>query len=75
MKQLTPSQMITRSFWCGYLFYMFMNQAVMDWVGQDEFIAIAENNWIDTHWLMWTVFCAAIWWIYDKLQNSVKGLN
>ena len=72
MANRSPSEMLSLSFWCGFWFHLFLTQVFMDFLGLSEYILWVEDNWTNTHWMMWVALCVLIVYIHKKQQGSVE---
>lgn len=64
---------LSRSFWSGFLTYMFFRMFYEDLVGKEYMLRAYEQDWVDLHWGIGLTLFAAVVWYFSKLVHSVCG--
>jgi len=64
-----PSEMLSMSFWCGFLAHASFSGMYQDFLGKEAFLNMVRENWMNTSPYMWMfLFIAAI--VAHQMQRS-----
>ena len=45
-------------FWQGFLACIALIGLMQDFIGQEAYIRVIQENWVSTHWMMWLALLA-----------------
>jgi hypothetical protein len=65
-------------FWQGFVACMALSGLMQDWMGKEAYIREVQQNWMNTHWVMWLVILAIAYGshiVVVALFNKRKGLG
>ena len=63
---------ISRSFWAGFVFHMAIVGFIQDSMGKQEYLRRADEDWMNTHWLMWLAIATTAYFIYYKIYGKAS---
>lgn len=59
---------VSKAFWCGCFFHMGLVGFIQDWMGKQEVLRSIDENWLNTHWLMWGGVVVIAFFIYGRCK-------
>ncbi len=69
---MKPSEMLSGSFWAGFITHLSFTAMYQDFLGKELFIQKVNADWMNTSPYMWMVFGIAALWLHNRFKSEVN---
>ena len=69
---MKPSKMLSYAFWAGFVANICLHNAMMNWIGKEDWLKSVDEGWIGLPWAIWLLAAFIAMAVYKHLQRQVN---